>query len=84
MAEVVWVLTAYDRRSDEFIDEWPLPDATLEELREIFHLPDDPMVNVYPVTDEQAERLQGHVDHRIDLSSLDYFVEGRAPFRPAD
>jgi hypothetical protein len=84
VVDVGWVLTAYDKRSDEFIDEWVLPDVTLEELRTIFHLPDDPMVDVYPVTREHAAQLQARVDHQIDLDARDYFVEGRAPFRPAD
>jgi hypothetical protein len=84
VVDAVWVLTAYDKRSDEFIDEWALPDVTLEELREIFDLPDDPMVDVYPVTREHAAQLHSRVDHQIDLDAYDYFVEGRAPFRRAD
>jgi hypothetical protein len=38
----------------------------------------NPMYEVYPVTNEEAEVLQPYVDVNIDLSLYDYFVDADA------
>ncbi len=76
LPKVVWVLQAYQKKGDAFVEEWPLRGISLSMLHDLFQQPqDDPMYDAYPVGEAQAERLQAYTDHTIDLQAYDYFVE---------
>ncbi len=76
LPKVVWVLQAYEKEGDDFVEEWPLKGISAGTLHALFEQPeDDPMYDAYPVHEAQAERLQAYVDHLIDLQAYDYFVE---------
>lgn len=76
LPKVVWVLQAYQKEGDAFVEQWPLADIDTATLHDIFAQPlGDPMYDSYPVSEAQAKRLQRHTNHVIDLSAYDYFVE---------
>lgn len=76
--EVERVLEWYEKDpGDALVGEEVLERLDLEGLRDIF-APDmevDPFMQlVYEVEPQDVEKLQGLVDHRIDLAAYDYFV----------
>lgn len=79
LPKVIWVLQAYQKEGDAFVEEWPLRGISLSMLHDLFQQPqDDPMYDVYPVHEAQAECLQVYTNHPIDLQAYDYFVECHA------
>lgn len=79
LPKVVWVLQAYQKEGDAFVEEWPLRGISFSTLHSLFQQPqDDPMYDAYPVDEAQAKRLQSYTDHPINLQAYDYFVECHA------
>ncbi|MDQ2687745.1 MAG: cloacin immunity family protein [Armatimonadota bacterium] len=75
-SSVKWVLSAYRKQEDYPVDERPLPHVDTAILQKLFGQPlDNPMYDVYPVSEEQAKRLQPYAGHPLDLRKYDYFVE---------
>ena len=69
-------LSVYTKEGEYPIAEYPLLIIDVAALQDLFEQPrDNPMYDVYPVSEAQAERLRAHVDQPIDLRAYDYFVE---------
>ncbi len=76
LPKVIWVLQAYQKEGDAFVEEWPLRGISLGTLHSLFQQPqDDPMYDAYPIGEAQAGCLQAYTAHPIDLQAYDYFVE---------
>jgi hypothetical protein len=73
-------LVGYERDPvDALVGEWGLRGISLAELQALFGAAaDDPMYGSWPVRPEHVERLARAVDHEIDLTTFDYFVEATA------
>jgi hypothetical protein len=72
----VWFLEAFEKEGDELVYDEPLIGIDTERLRQLFGIPtDDPMYDTYPVTDDAAGVLEGHVDRPILLDRYDYFIQ---------
>jgi hypothetical protein len=71
------VLVAYQPEPGEgLVAQWPLVGIELPELRDLFGVADDnPMYDCWAVDARHVERLSHAVDHELDLTSHDYFVE---------
>lgn len=73
---IKWFLSTYRKQEEDPLDEIPLPNVDTATLQSLFGQPqDNPMYDVYPVSEEQAKRLQFYVGHPLDLRKYDYFVE---------
>jgi hypothetical protein len=81
---VYWVLSAFDRQTDQLVERIELPALNLDEAREAFGLPaEDPMLDSYPVTADQLGFLGRLVQELPDLERYDWFFDAYA-VEPAD
>lgn len=70
-----WV-RGYKKKGDALVEELPLRGVRLSELRSLFGADeDDPMVDCYPVSSEQAAWLLRYLPQPLRLRTLDYFLE---------
>lgn len=75
---VIHVLRWFDPATEQLVGEEGLRDTTLEELRRVLALEArDPVLNVYPIGDDEARWLQERVAHAIDRDAYVYFVEAQ-------
>ena len=77
MPEVVRVLTAFDRDTDELVGKWPIKGLGLPDLQRIFDASDE-MYDSYPVRPEHVRALERATGHAPDLERFDYFVDADA------
>lgn len=75
-----WVLEWFVKDREEYVGRSDLPDVSVEWLQALFGEPsaDDIMCSCYAVDAIQAQELQVHVSHPIDLDRFDYYVCGWA------
>lgn len=75
---LVHVLRWFDPSSERLLGEEIVAGATAEELRQLLALgPRDPVLNVYPIGDEEARWLQPRVAHVIDRDAHVYYLEAQ-------
>jgi hypothetical protein len=75
---VVHLLRWFEPATQELRGEEVVRDAPLEALRQLFALgPRDPVLNVYPIGDEEARWLASRVRHAIDRDAYVYYVEAQ-------
>jgi len=73
---MIRVLRWYEKNGDRLIGETVLNSLGLPELQRLFQeSTDNLMVDSYPVSVAQVERLQHEISEVIDLSAYDYYVE---------
>jgi len=76
---VYWVLSAFDRQTDQLVERIELPALNLDEAREAFGLPaEDPMLDSYPVTADQLSFLAPLTRNVPDLERYDWFLDAYA------
>jgi hypothetical protein len=69
------VLQIYRKDEDLIFKAIPIPNLLMVEFRRIFGQPtDDPMCEVYPVSEEQVKQIQSYTSEIIDLANFEYFV----------
>ncbi len=73
---VIRVLRWYEKEGDRLIGEAVLDALKLTELQQLFQeSTDNLMVDSYPVSVAQVERLQREVAAPIDINAYDYYLE---------
>ncbi|MBD2081174.1 hypothetical protein [Leptolyngbya sp. FACHB-17] len=73
---VIRVLRWYEKSGDRLVGETVLNSLDLPELQRLFQeATDNLIVDSYPVSIAQVDRLQHEIAERIDLSAYDYYVE---------
>jgi len=79
-AEHGWILEWFVKDREEYVDRIDVTDVSIEWLQTLFGEPsaDDMMCSCYRVDAFQAEELEAHVSHAIDLERFDYYVCGWA------
>lgn len=76
--QVEHVLRWFDPATEWLVGEEVLAQVERGALRQLFELAaDDPVFNVYPVGEPEAQWLQPRVAHRIDRDAYVYFVEAQ-------
>lgn len=75
--EVTRLISTYDKKSHELLNEYNIDFIGVEVLKELFNPPtDDPlMYNFYWIEDAQLERMKQLVDIEFDLEKYIYQVE---------
>ena len=72
-------VTWFSRVTDELMGEETLRGVEADDLRELLHTdPLDPLYDCYPVTADERDWVQQHIQHRIRLDRYDYFIEAEA------
>jgi hypothetical protein len=77
----MWQVSWYEKIGDQLLGELILKNIDLLELKQIFSVPlDEPMIYVYPISEIHQAYLQKKIDqekidHKINLSKYDYFIE---------
>ncbi len=70
------VVRAYEKQGDRLIHEFPLKQANLSKLQELFgESAENEMVDSYPISIFQADYLQQQWQISFDFEALDYFLE---------
>jgi hypothetical protein len=73
--KVEWFVRGHKQGVRGFADEVPLKSITVEKLREIFHQPaDEPMYDVFPIGEREAEALRPFMDRAVDVTTMKYFL----------
>lgn len=73
---IIRMLRWYEKNGDRLIGEAALNSLGLPELQRLFQeSAENLMVDSYPVSVAQVERLQREISEVIDLSAYDYCVE---------
>lgn len=73
---VIRVLRWYEKSGDRLVSEASLSSIKLPELQALFRKSvENPMVDCYPVSIVQVDRLQKEIHEPTNLSAYDYYVE---------
>lgn len=71
----IWVLTGFDKASEELVLEAELPSLTLTELRDALGRPDDPLLDEIPLPPHTASLVARDLpDVELDFERVDYFM----------
>jgi hypothetical protein len=76
MTKVMWTLTWFDKRTDEWIGEVRLRGVKLAQLQKLFGEPsNNPMVDSFKVEKKQLQAIQDWAGVPVVPAKFDYFVE---------
>jgi len=75
MKKLVRVIESFDKKTEELIGEIPLPNIPLNNIQEIFHVPEyDPMYDCWCIDEQRAGFLKQYIDINFDFKKYDYFL----------
>jgi len=70
------IIRCFDKKTEELIQEIPLPDIPLCQLQSAFSLgADEPMYDCYPVNKKLIALLSEFTSINFELDEFDYFLE---------
>lgn len=76
MFRVMWKLTWFDKRTEDWQGETRLRGAKISDLRKLFGASSqDPMFDSFPVERAHLSMIRKWVDVPINFNKYDYFVE---------
>ncbi len=77
-AEHGWILEWFVKGREDYVGRIDIKQVSVEWLQTLFGEPsvDDMMCLSYSVQAFQAQELQAHISHQLDLDRFDYYVSG--------
>ena len=76
MTRLIRCIAWFDKKTEYMVSREELKDLSVEEIRELLQLPYDPedpeLYYGYNVTEEAANKLKLHMEHKFNFKKYDY------------
>ncbi|MBZ4322747.1 DUF7683 domain-containing protein [Streptomyces huiliensis] len=70
-----YLVTAYDKKSEEFAGEATLSGVSPEFLADLVGVPVGQLLNAYPLDESRLMKIAEKIDLKWDVGACDYFLE---------